>query len=329
MRIWMTLLWLALAATPAMAQAAEAPTTTMETIVVSGELPGPGMWKISRGDHVLWILGTLTPLPKRMEWLSSDVEATIAQAQAVLLPPTVKMETKIGVFGTLFLLPTALSARNNPNDARLVDVVPADLYQRWLALKDKYGLRSKAVEKRRPVVAAQKLYERAIKRAGLTLESPVRKVVTKTAKRHKLPITQPKVEVQINDPKAALKQFAATSLDDIDCFSKTLARIETDLQTMTARANAWALGDIEALRELPYTDQNQACADAFLQSSVARERGLDDLRTRLVQAWLASADSTIERHAVSFATLPIAELLRPDGVLTELRARGYQVEAPE
>ena len=55
------------------ADAAELP-----TIVVSGEQPGPGLWKVTSGDHVLWILGTLSPLPKNMHWQPKDVEAAIA-----------------------------------------------------------------------------------------------------------------------------------------------------------------------------------------------------------------------------------------------------------
>jgi hypothetical protein len=45
-----------------------AETATLETVLVTGEQPGPGLWKISRGDHVLWILGAQYPLPKKMTW---------------------------------------------------------------------------------------------------------------------------------------------------------------------------------------------------------------------------------------------------------------------
>ena len=37
----------------------------LETVLVSGEQPGPGMWKVSKGDHVLWIVGIQTPVPKK------------------------------------------------------------------------------------------------------------------------------------------------------------------------------------------------------------------------------------------------------------------------
>src|SRR4051812_30070156 len=59
----------------------------MQEVVVSGEHEGPRMWKVHKpvpagdsladrsvrgpmgqGEHVLWILGTVTPLPKKMVW---------------------------------------------------------------------------------------------------------------------------------------------------------------------------------------------------------------------------------------------------------------------
>ena len=46
----------------------------LDAILVSGPQPGPGLWKVRKGEHVMWILGTVGPLPKRMEWDASTVE---------------------------------------------------------------------------------------------------------------------------------------------------------------------------------------------------------------------------------------------------------------
>src|SRR5262245_27050350 len=73
--------------------------STLETVVVTGAQPGPGLWKVSKGEHVLWILGTLNPLPKKMEWISRDVEATIAASQEVVMGPSATLE--VGVFSGL------------------------------------------------------------------------------------------------------------------------------------------------------------------------------------------------------------------------------------
>ena len=49
----------------------------LEEVLVTGEQPGPAMWKVKRGDHTLWIVGTLTPLPSKMTWRSQQVEDVI------------------------------------------------------------------------------------------------------------------------------------------------------------------------------------------------------------------------------------------------------------
>ena len=44
----------------------------LDEVLVTGERPGPAMWKVSKGDHTLWIMGTLSPLPSKMTWRSKQ-----------------------------------------------------------------------------------------------------------------------------------------------------------------------------------------------------------------------------------------------------------------
>lgn len=305
-----------------------APAALLETVVVSGVQPGPGLWKVSKDDHVLWILGTLSPLPKRMEWVSRDVERAIAGAQRVLLSPQATVNVEGGVFAGVFLLPSLLKARNNPEKQTLSDVLPADLYARWQPLKHKYIGRGDSVEKRRPIFAAQELYEEAIEDVGLRQSIGIGDTVEKLAKKHKVALERPLVKVKLAEPRAALREFARSSVDDIDCLRKTVERLETDLPAMQLRANAWAVGDIEALRALPFVDQNQACRDAMLKNSTVQEHGMGDINQRVAAAWLTAAENTLRDNAVSFAVLPMREILDDDGFVATLRARGYSVEAP-
>ncbi|CAJ24453.1 GumN protein (fragment) [Xanthomonas euvesicatoria pv. vesicatoria str. 85-10] len=103
----------------------------LEAMVVRGVQPGPGLWKVSKGDHVLWILGTLSPLPKRLQWQSTEVETIIGQSQQVLAAPTVQVDADMGFFGKLTLLPSAMKAMKNEDGRELRDILPADLYARW------------------------------------------------------------------------------------------------------------------------------------------------------------------------------------------------------
>ena len=154
----------------------------LETVVVRGVQPGPGLWKVTKGDHVLWILGTLSPLPKGITWDSARVEAIIATAQEVINVPEADLKSNAGFFGNLAVLPALIGVRNNPDGKKLSDVVPAELYARWTPLKLKYIGGSDKAESWRPIFAALELYEAAIDKAGLTDKVIAQKVVDAAAR---------------------------------------------------------------------------------------------------------------------------------------------------
>ena len=55
---------------------------------------------------------------------------------------------------------------------------------------------------------------------------------------------------------------------------------------------------------------------------------MDDVPKRVEAMWLSKAEAALAANKVTFATLPIAMLLRPDGYLSKLQSKGYAVEAP-
>ena len=297
-------------------------------IVVTGTLPGPGMWKVSRNGHVMHVLGTVSPLPKRMEWISRDVERVLAKSGEVVFGPSYVVDTDLGFFGKLSLLPSLIGVRKNPDGKLLRDVVSPESYARWLVLKQRYIGRDGDVEKMRPIFAANELYEAAIEDSGLTGKRIVSPVIEAAIKEHDIKRTDPKVKATLKNPKAALKEFRSEPLGDRECFDKMLVNLETDVTRMAERANAWAVGDIDSLRNLPLGDQYQACQKAIMQASVAQKNGLGNYEAEVRVAWLSAAENAIANNPVSFAVLPMSELLKPDGYLAALQAKGYLVEAP-
>lgn len=313
---------------PAAAQSGDA-IAELEPIVVSGVQPGPGLWKVSKDGHVLWVLGVLSPLPKKMQWQTDEVAERIGESRQLLDMPSAVFEPDVGFFGRIALAPSLVGARNNPGRRKLVDVVPAAQYARWSELKQKYIGRSGKVEKWRPLFAAMELYTSAIEKLGLRSSREVVRTVRGLAESAGVERVPVRLELAIDDPRAALRQFKKSTLADLECFDMTLDRIEGDLGLMAGRANAWASGDLEGLRALPYRDQMRACMDAAMSAEVLRDRGLGDLEKRLQQLWVDAAESALARNDVSFAMLPMDRVLDPQGFLAPLAARGYLVEAPD
>ncbi len=308
-----------------------APIREMDTVIVSGVQPGPGLWRVRSGEHVLYILGTQSPLPAGMDWRSEEVRQVLQLADRVLGPPGVTVDADVGFFRGLWLLPSALKAAKNPEGQRLQEVLPADTYARWSRLKQRYLGRDGGIEKKRPIIAAFQLYQEALSRSGLGERDVVGPVIEDALKKRRMKRTPTVLELKIEDPKQAIADFRAERLkaQDLVCFNRTLDRIEFELPQLAERANAWAVGDVAALRSLPAEAQQSACLSAWFDTDLARKRGLTDIDARVRTQWLSHAEQALQESRISFATVGISELLKPDGYLSRLQQRGYVIEAPE
>jgi hypothetical protein len=330
--------WSIRAQTPAIPAATR--DTPLEEILVTGEFPGPGMWKVTRaGDaagHVMWIVGDPQPLPKRMEWKSSDIEAVALGAQEILRDASVSMQPdeKIGFFRGVTLMPAALEARRNPEGAKLADLLPSDLYARWQTQKRIYLGRESGVESWRPLFAANRLRKEAFEKLKLREAGVVWEVIGKLAQKHKIKVNSPSLKFTFkrSEVRAKLKEFSRESLADVECFATTLELTEAlaDRETQNARARAWATADLETLARLPpLPSPNLPCAMAVLGSQVARELIPSDIREQVIGLWLETAEKSLATNRITFAIVPFAKLTRPDGYLARLQEKGYLIEAPE
>jgi uncharacterized protein YbaP (TraB family) len=307
---------------------APAPETAPETILLVGQRPGPGLWKVSKGDHVLWVFGTYSPLPEKMEWRSQQVESILAQSQEYLAPPSAQF--KIGFFRGLTMLPTLIGLKKNPDGATLHDVLPPDVYARWQPLKAKYLGDNKDIERERPIFVAETLYDAGLKHAGLTKGTAVDKKINDLVKQNKLKVTDTGIKLDTSNASEALSDFKKSQLADTACFTKTLARLETDIDAMRMRANAWAKGDLELIEKLGYPDQQAACNDAMLNAEfVKHQPALQNVKERVQTAWLSAAENALAANTTSFAMLNLSYIIGDNSYLNLLKAKGYEVSSPD
>ncbi|QGZ39955.1 uncharacterized protein YbaP (TraB family) [Pseudoduganella flava] len=303
---------------------AEAPP---EQILVVGQKPGPGLWKVTKDDHVMWVFGTYAPLPKKMEWRSQQVENIIAQSQEMLTAPYA--ELGVGFLRSLTLLPFMIGMDKNPDGKTLHDLLPADTYERWLVLRKKYLKDDADYDRKRPFFVAGELTEKAAGAAGLSLGKDVRDKLLKLAKQNNVKITPVKLELPVDSPVKAVRDFKKSTLDDVACLARTIDLLETDVSAYQARANAWAKGDIAGIRALDFSEQDSACSHAVEESTVMKERGLTDIDARVRKYWLETAGKALAANRSTFAVLPIERIVGKDSYLAALEAQGYKVEQPE
>jgi hypothetical protein len=296
-------------------------------IVVSGRRPGPGVWKVSKGEHVMWVFGTYSPLPTALEWDASRVERLVANSQEVLMPPSASGH--VGFFRGLTLLPSLIGLKKNPNDAALRDVVPADVYARWSGLKSKYLAEDDDVEHYRPIFAGQELMQAGMKQNGLSSSGIVVKTVEGIAKKNKVKVSKTGIEFDVEEPRKMIKEFKQAQMDDVACFTKTLDTLDGDIERMRARATAWANGNIAEIRSVNFAEREDACNSAMMDSTVARSNPqFQNMPQRLRDAWLQSAEKSLANNVSTFAILQMKNILDARSYLAALEAKGYTVESP-
>jgi len=292
---------LALASAPARAQEApaeDASSAPVEEIQILGERPGPQLWKITNGEHTLWLLGLLQPLPKRMQWKSGAVEQVLDESQEVIASGAA-VGARIGPIKLYRLYRQWRGLRVNPNEQTLADVLPP------------------------PIFAAGALFQAAVDRVGLTTENDVHDRVEKLAKKRDLPIRQ--VKLMLENPSDTLGALGDIPLaQEIACLETTIARLETDVDAMRVRATAWADGDIDAFKAAAYPDQQQACWNA-----IGSAGEIKPLIEQAQRDWLAFFDAALASSKVSLAMQSMDRVLAPDGVLAHARSQGYEVRGPE
>ena len=236
----------------------------MEEVVVTGEHEGPRLWKVRKGDHILWILGTVTPLPKKMIWQSDAVEAIVAQSQEVV-PAWPAFGIGVNPFTALRVWMQWHSMQKIPDRMNLQEVLPPATYARFSALKARYAPKDSKLEELRPAFAAERLLDETLDANGLTFHNEVQHEVLKLARQHGVKVHQDKLKVQ--DPVDVLKDVGKAPLaGEVACLEAVIGRLETDIGPMQARARAWALGMSCGFRKLIHPDDRTACIVAVSTS---------------------------------------------------------------
>lgn len=172
------------------------------------------------------------------------------------------------------------------------------------------------------MLAAARLYQSAVEAIGLRQDTGVENAVRKLARQKNVKIVE--IAQSIDDPRGALQEFSQMPQQaELACFSATLDRLELDLGTMRNRAEAWAVGDVAALRTQSAANQETACWNALGNSAQIAK-----LAAQFDANWLAEAKRALQQNTVTLSALPIGRLLQPNGVLEQLRQQGYEIIAP-
>ena len=140
----------------AAAQVAADTDPPMEEVLVTGEQPGPGLWKVANGDHVMWILGEIAPQPSKVKWRSKRFEILLEDSQEVLL------DFSDVIWPSKTLENAEARVRKLPKGQALQNVVPLQLYARAQKMRTLYKT-PENIDELRPFYAGRRILMSALR----------------------------------------------------------------------------------------------------------------------------------------------------------------------
>jgi hypothetical protein len=290
----------------------------MDVVLVTGEQPGPALWKVSSGKHALWILGEVSPLPRKLKWRSKQFESLLAKSQEVILHNSAHY-TK-GKQAAQLAHATELPERQS-----LWDSVSPELYARIEGVAKIYGV-SEPLDTLSPMVVAGRFANASLKTLNLRVV-PLQISVEALARRAKIRTTN----YSTPQPDIPFEERLQTVKDNVMAvcpLERIVQLLEDGGSGLRRLANAWAVGDIGALRQL--VPEYGLFTDGYRTTSCAPmgQQQTNEYVSMRTASWVAEAERALRENEITLAVVPIPELFARDGYLAALRALGYDVVEP-
>lgn len=312
--------------------------TEIYEVVVTGRQPGPPLWRVRNGENVMYIFPYITPVIKNLDWETEKVQTAIAETQEVLERPEINASTSpLTMLNPINLVRGFRLARRltrNPDNATLEEVLPADVYARYQALKQTYFPRENDFEELRPFIVAWRMENRIHDKEGLESADDIERTLRRLLRRNRnLTFTPIEVEMEVRGSYRELANRAEALMDSLDpadelaCFEYTLRQMERDIEERKYRADSWARGYIDEFRMIPLDGTIEDPCFVVVTGSSEKET-LSQMRQQLEELWLTEAERALNENRGTFAILEISDLLRQDGPLEILRERGYTIVEP-
>lgn len=300
-------------------QEMEADESGLAVVLVVGEQRGPGLWKVTSGDHVMWILGEVSPIPRKVKWRSRKFDNLLSRSQELIVDFS-------GYWpATAEEMSAYRKAEKLPKGKALRDVIPEKLYSRFHTTAQLFGVTE--FEELYPFAATNRLVVGSMKHLDLKGFS-ARFAALEKAKHRKIKATV----YAAPEPPFAKRLTTWQNDANVVCLERAVDVLEDGGTGVKRLANAWSVGDIETLRELVRTfsfSRDGFRADECAAAMRGGQKEAREFETERKQGWLKEAERALKDNRTTTAVTLMTDLLSDDGYIALLRARGYEVVEPE
>ncbi len=292
----------------------------VEEIRVVGEMSGPPIWKITKDEHALWILGYPEWVHDDSLWKSDFVEDVMAHSNE-WITFTGARYTSLNPLKMAQALRKFRRMQRIPDRGTLDSVLSTDAYQLFIGVKLSYAPKRDDLERLRPSFASKELFESAAESAGLVKgRRTIHRAMKQRARKHR--VTEIRGSISLND-LAVLDSMAETLPNaEQTCLQRRLQGLDGHLETISRLAAAWVEGDLTLIRVFSDDVVEDSCDP---RSLVSQPEALMQLVSSSQEIWDNNVDRALRENASTFAMLPLEDLLDDDGPLLRFQEGGYEI----
>jgi len=234
-------------------------------------------------------------------------------ASLYMPPPGATLGIKTGLFEGMGLLAHMAPGMGWTN-GDVEKAMPPELAERFRADRERLGQPVSRYASPVPALAVFKLNQDYLSKAGLV--GAFVPDLIEEARHAGAPIAKP---VTVSGLSFTLKDLDLARPPITECFKAVLEQIETDPALYVAAARGWSEGALRVAlgspREPFSVCENRLYSGTFVHRMIAAE-------TDAIAARLTSPGRTV-------AVMGLRTLLARDGVVSQLRARGFTVDGPD
>lgn len=303
-----------LLAAPALADAPPPPLdwSNIETVIATPGKRGPVMWRVTKGDSEVVLIGLVDPVPKDLAWSKDGVTQALTGARQLLLNPS----ASVGLVEGLWYLTWHSGDIYLPGDMTVDKTLPDALRKRYVAAVARSGKDADRYGTYRPPLAALRLESDLVKAEGLTVDEPSKSIARIAS--HLDVEARPVAEYEALPMLRQLPQMSDAA--NQACVKDALDDIDQIGAHARAAAEAWAQGDLDGIKANFSEQRFQSCIEAVPGVSVLFQRAVHD-SVGAVNTALAKPGKTV--MLAGFGTL-----LKKGGILDSLKAEGLAIDAP-
>jgi uncharacterized protein YbaP (TraB family) len=268
--------------------------------------PRPLLWKVSDGDNDLYLLGSFHALKPSDYPLAPSVDAAFADAEVVgfEISPEEMTSPELGM--------EMMQAAMDPEGGSLQGAVDEATWHRLEAYSRTRNLPLEDFQALEPWFVSLVISMNEMTRIGYDPAQGLdQQLIARTASAGKrsFGLETGASQIAVLDGMSATEQRQSLSeaLDDAENFKSKMDELHDD----------WRKGDDVALEKLLAVEFRQQYAQLYQRINVDRN-----------QAWLPKLQSLLDDSHADDALVVVGSmhLLGPDGVVSQLKSRGYKVE---